>query len=320
VIDFRYHVVSIIAVFLALALGLFVGSTSLQDAVVHTISTKADSVKRANDSLTSQVNNLQGQVNADEKFDKALLPYAVTGRLSGQLVSVISAPGTSDSVRKQVIAAVDAAGGTLSADVRLQNAIADPKQDAFLSGLAERVSIPGHPAEATADGAQRAAQQLAAVLGVRPAAHAVAPATIDTVLSAYNTGKLLTLGNEVTTQRPGTLAIILTGPAPSPTADPAVVKAQRDFVLNLAADLDESALGAVLAAPRPASGATTTDMTQAASSAAGLTDKISTVSGVDTAAGQIATVFALAAQADGTAGRFGPQSQLSPLPASSVAP
>src|SRR5205085_649086 len=118
---------------------------------------------------------------------------------------------------------------------------------------------------------------------------------IDTVLSAYSTGRLLNLGSDVATHRPGTLAIVLTGPAPAPTADPSVVKAQQDFVLELARDLDETALGAVLAAPRPASGSTT-------------------------AAGQIATVFALAAQADGTAGRYGPQSQLSPLPASSVAP
>ena len=76
----------------------------------------------------------------------------------------------------------------------------------------------------------------------------------------------------------------------------------------------------MLAAPRPAAGATTADMTQAAASVNGLTDKVSTVSGVDTAAGQITIVFALAAQADGTAGRYGLQPPLSPLPASSVAP
>jgi len=320
VIDFRYHVVSIIAVFLALALGLFVGSTSLQDAVVHTISTKADSVKHANDALTSQVQTLQNQVKADENFDKALLPYAVAGRLSGQLVSIVSVPGASDSVRKQLVAAVNAAGGTLSADVRLQPAIADPTKDAFLSALTDRLLIPGHPAAATATGAQRAAQQLATVLGVRPAAHAVPAATIDTVLSAYSTGKLLSLGNEVTAHRPGTLALVLTGPAPSPTADAAHVKALQDFVLDLARDLDDTALGAVLVAPRPAPGATTPDMTQVAAGTTGLTDKVSTVEGVDTSAGRIAVVFALAAQADGTAGRFGPQSQQSPLPASSLAP
>jgi hypothetical protein len=33
VIDFRYHVVSIVAVFLALALGLFIGATSLRGSV-----------------------------------------------------------------------------------------------------------------------------------------------------------------------------------------------------------------------------------------------------------------------------------------------
>ena len=319
-IDFRYHVVSIVAVFLALALGLFLGSTTLQDTVLHSLNSNVNRVTRENNALTSKANTLQNEVNAQEKFDKALLPYAVTGRLSGQLVSIVSVPGTSDAMRKQVIAAIDAAGGTLSADVRLQNAITDPKQDAFLSALAERVSIPGHAAGSGTDGAQRAAGQLAAVLGVRPASHAVGASTIDTVLSAYSTGKLLSLGNDVAAHRPGTLAIILTGPAPSPNADPVLVKAQQDFVLDLARDLDQTSLGAVLASPRPAPGTTTADMTQAAASVTGLTDKVSTVSGVDTAAGQIATVFALAAQAEGTAGRYGPQSQLSPLPASSVAP
>ena len=319
-IDFRYHVVSIVAVFLALALGLFLGSTTLQGRVFDDLKGRTDKLSHQRDALSAQLGTANDQLKADQQFDKALLPYAVAGRLSGQLVSVVSAPGTSDSVRKQVIAAVDAAGGTLSADVRLQPAITDPTKDAFLSALTDRLTIPGHPALANANGAQRAAAQLAAVLGVRPSAHAVSAATVDTVLSAYSTGKLLSLGNDVAAHRPGTLAIILTGPAPSASADPAVVTAQQDFVLDLARDLDESALGAVLAVPRPVPGTTTPDMTQAAANDTGLTDKVSTVSGVDTAAGQITTVFALAAQADGTAGRFGPQSQQSPLPASSVAP
>jgi len=320
VIDFRYHVVSIIAVFLALALGLFVGSTSLQDAVVHTINSKADQVTRDNDVLGAQVRALQDQARANQNFDKALLPYAVSGRLSGQLITVVSAPGTSDSMRKQVIAAIDAAGGTLSADVRLQNGIVNPKQDAFLTGLTDRINIPGHPATATADGRTRAAAQLATVLGVRPAARGVAPATVDTVLSAYSTGKLISLGSEVSTQRPGTLAVVLSGPAPAPTADPVLVKAEQGFVLDLLRDLDGAALGAVLAAPTPAPGAATADMTAAAATVDGLTDRVSTVSGVDTAAGQIATVYALASQVDGVAGRYGPQPQLTPLPASSVVP
>src|SRR3954468_18082322 len=289
-IDFRYHVVSIVAVFLSLALGLFLGSTTLQGRVFDDLKGRTDKVTHERDLLNSQLDTARTQLRADQDFNKALLPYAVSGRLSGQLVSIVSAPGTSDSVRKQVIAAVDAAGGTVSADVRLQNDLTDPSKDAFLSALAERVEIPGHPGDASADGAQRAARQLASVLGVRPSARAVPAAAVDTALSAYSTGKFISLGNGVTTQRPGTLAIILTGAAPSATADPRLVKAQQDFILDLAGDLDGSALGAVVAAPRPAPGTTTLDMTQAAVNVTGLTDKVSTVSGVDTAAGQIAAV------------------------------
>jgi hypothetical protein len=320
VIDFRYHVVSIIAVFLALALGLFVGSTSLQDAVVHTINSKANAVTRDNNALASQVHTLQGQVTAGREFDKALLPYAIAGRLSGQLVTVVSAPGTTDGVRKQVLAAIDAAGATVSADIRLQNAVVDPKQAAFLTALTERITVPGHSSAATAEGPARAAEQLAAVLGVRPDAHGVPPASVDTVLSAYSTGKLISLGSGVKTPRPGTLAVVLTGDAPAPTADPESVQAQQSFVMELLRDLDETALGAVLTAPTPAPDATTRDMADVAATTPGLTDRASTVSGVDTPAGLIATVYALAAQADGVSGRYGPAPKLTPLPASSVAP
>lgn len=300
-IDFRYHVVSIVAVFLALALGLFLGSTTLQDAVVHTLNSNVKRVTHENTALDKQVHDLQSQLSANRNFDGSLLPFAVSGRLSGQLVTVVSAPGTSDSTRKQVIAAIDAAGATLSADVRLQDAIVAPQQEAFLTALTERVTIPGHPVDPTADGAGRAADQLAAVLGERPSSHTLAPTTVETVLAAYTTGKLISVANP--TPRAGTLAVVLTGPAPGPGTDPASVKAEQTFMLDLLHSLDATSLGAVVATPLPAAGASP-DIAAAAATA-GLTKQVSTVTGVDTPAGQIATVFALAAQAVGTAGRYG---------------
>ena len=43
-IDFRYHIVSIVAVFLALALGLFLGSTTLQSTVTRNLDRQANRV------------------------------------------------------------------------------------------------------------------------------------------------------------------------------------------------------------------------------------------------------------------------------------
>ena len=89
-IDFRYHVVSIVAVFLALALGLFLGSTTLQDAVVHSLKNNTDRVTRENKSLDAHVSALEAQARLATNFDKELLPYAVSGRLNGQQITVVS--------------------------------------------------------------------------------------------------------------------------------------------------------------------------------------------------------------------------------------
>ncbi len=48
-IDFRYHLVSIVAVFLALAIGIVLGSTELQG-------TTLDALRGVNGSLKSQLN------------------------------------------------------------------------------------------------------------------------------------------------------------------------------------------------------------------------------------------------------------------------
>ena len=48
-IDFRYHLVSIVAVFLALAIGIVLGSTELQGTTI-------DALRSLNRSLTNQLN------------------------------------------------------------------------------------------------------------------------------------------------------------------------------------------------------------------------------------------------------------------------
>lgn len=316
-IDFRYHVVSIVAVFLALALGLFVGSTSLQDVVVHSLKSNTDRVARENAALRTQLDQSQALLKAEQSFDKALLPYAVSGRLSGQLVTLVSAPGASDGLRKQLVTALQAAGATVSLDVRLQRTFVDPKQDAFIGALADHVTVPGATATGGTSGAVRAARQLAAVLGERPSSHSVSPSTLDTVLSTYSQAKLVTVA-KTTVTRPGTLAIVLAGPAPGPTSIPTQVEAEQTLLLTLLRDLDVTALGAVLAAPTAPPGSAP-DVVASAAGAGSLTRAASTVSGADTTAGQIATVIALAAQVDGVAGQFGP-GQVAPLPVPSAAP
>lgn len=310
-IDFRYHVVSIVAVFLSLALGLFLGSTTLQGAVFSDLQKRVDKVESQKNALLTQVDQMGGQLGEQRAFDQLVEPYAVAGRLSGQLVVVVSAPGASGEARSRLMTTLEQAGATVTADVRLQAAMLDPKQDAFLGGLADRLSVPGRPAP-SGSGAERAVAQIADVLGVRPEVRPLPASTVANVLTAYTGGNLLTTppvhGNE---PRPGTLVVLLAGAPMATTTDPAIVQTQQSLLGVLARDLDAASLGAVIAGPLPATGQKG-DLVLSVRSVAG--SGVSTVRGVDQSAGRVATVFALLEQIYGKSGSYGLTSGSVPLP------
>ncbi|MDQ1700369.1 MAG: hypothetical protein QOG34_2232 [Frankiaceae bacterium] len=311
-IDFRYHIVSIVAVFLALALGLFLGSTTLQGAVFQDLQKHLTNAQNHVSALETNVDQLNSQRNHDRSFDQALEPYAVAGRLSGQLVVIVSAPGASGDIRSRLMTTLERAGATVTADIRLQSALIDPKQDAFLGGLADRVSIPGRDTP-TGTGAERVVAQIADVVGVRPETRPLPSTVITNVLSTYADGNLLTTpavhGNQ---PRPGTLAILLTGASPARTADQQVVQSEQTILVDLAKDLDASSLGAVVVGPPTPNGTGQTDLVATVQSGTG--SGVSAVRGVDQSAGRIAMVFALVEQLNDKFGSYGTVPGATPLP------
>lgn len=102
-INFRFHVASLIAVFLALALGVLMGYGVLSQPTVSGLQHRIDTVennanerKRENDDLHDQLSQLQGYVDGTAQF-------ATAGRLDGVTVVVLAARGVNaDSVTKTV--------------------------------------------------------------------------------------------------------------------------------------------------------------------------------------------------------------------------
>ncbi len=102
-INFRFHVASLIAVFLALALGVLMGYGVLSQPTVSglqhridTVENNANARKRENDDLHDQLSQLQGYVDGTAQF-------ATTGRLDGVTVVVLAARGVNaDAVTKTV--------------------------------------------------------------------------------------------------------------------------------------------------------------------------------------------------------------------------
>lgn len=78
-ISLRYHIVSIAAVFLALAVGILVGSTSLSGRLLAGVGNERQSLQVQVDSLNAERTALKAQVAAADRFNAAVGPMTVQG-------------------------------------------------------------------------------------------------------------------------------------------------------------------------------------------------------------------------------------------------
>ena len=143
-IDFRYHLVSLIAVFLAVALGIVIGTTQLNGPVLSNLQTQVTALQQDKRSLEDTTQGLKAQVNTSDAFEQAIAPALVKGTLTGRRVLLVVA---NDQVAQdtvdQVTTLVGQAGGTLTGSIRLQPEYSDPATE---NALQSYVTGPGRPA------------------------------------------------------------------------------------------------------------------------------------------------------------------------------
>jgi Copper transport outer membrane protein, MctB len=304
-IDFRYHIVSIVAVFLALALGLFLGSTTLQSTVTHSLRDQADRLTSTNSADDAKIKLLGGELGSEQALTAAAEPYIVQDRLSGTTVALISAPGVDSKLRKSVAATLQFSGATVTSDVQIQASYLDPTQDAELGGLASSLALPNRPLP-QGNGATEVSSELAAVLLTRPGRHSVASSRIDATLTALEVGKFISVaGNQSQPVHPATMAVFLVA-APNTSESLTLAQSQNTELLTLASDLRSSSTATVVAGPDPVAGVAGSTLAAARADSL-LTKSVSTVdfANNDLAAGRIAIVLALANAPDGTVGAYG---------------
>ncbi|MDE3723764.1 copper transporter [Nocardiopsis sp. N85] len=139
-IDFRYHLVSIIAVFLALTVGLVLGTTMLQDPLLDTLQNETADLRGQTEDLRSE-RDVADRVNAgaDQMVDAASADM-LDGRLEGLDVVVVQAPGADADTAASLGERVEEAGGRIAGRVEIAPEFVDPANTAFVDELALQVS------------------------------------------------------------------------------------------------------------------------------------------------------------------------------------
>ena len=331
-IDFRYHLVSIVAVFLALAIGIVLGSTELQGTAYNILNSTTAKLQSELDQASSQRDAAQTQASVGDAYAQAVEPVVLHNLLAGQRLLIITEPGAPASVVAAISNAATAyAGATVTGQIALQNKFFD-NSDTTLDGL-NQINLAMAQTAGIALGSgetyqQQAAQLIASeILTKAPGSPAVQSASAQPTssqpagtqptstpsASSQSAGSQPSSGQQdtdvqsmlaayaqagflTTSGQPATqatLAVVVT-----PQTAPADGSADQidQLLVPLAEELGAHASAAVVAGTSAGSGAGSPIAVLRSSNAA---DLVSTVDDADFVSGQSVVIQALAAQLNG---------------------
>jgi outer membrane murein-binding lipoprotein Lpp len=308
----RYHLISLVAVFLALAVGVVLGSTNVSQRLLSVVAGDRSNLANQVDQLSAQRDQLAADQRAADAFGSAVAPTVVRGRLTGHSVVLVVAPGADPSDRDAMRTLLTQSGASLTGELDLTDAIVDPARADALRDLTTRLLPAGAVLPSATDSGGLVGGLLGSVLllGPRSDRPSAIPAQAAAALTGLSQAGFVRPGAQPS---PAQLMVVLTGG----TMTGADAPERAATVARMASELDRAGSGAVLAG-RTGSDASTGPVGVARADST-VSAKLSTVDDLQDASGRVAVIFALREQAEGRTGQYGsaPDAQ-APIPGNSV--
>src|SRR5665811_1853580 len=111
----RYHATSLIAIFLALAIGIVIGAVLGGDAIDSTRKDLEQSLTGNLQDARQQADELRGELGRADEFSNRVFPVLVRDRLRGRRIGLIAFGDLPGSVYRAIEGALEPAGGRLVA-------------------------------------------------------------------------------------------------------------------------------------------------------------------------------------------------------------
>jgi hypothetical protein len=277
VISYRHHIVSLVSVFLALAVGVALGGGPLSDL--------GRDDKPASATTTQQATTERTASYGDD-FATASAATLYAGGLREHPVSILTMPGADGDVVSALGAQVEAAGGTVAATYDAQPTLTDVSKKSLVDALGSQLmtSLGSGAVAANAPTYDRLGQ----LMGLAITTGDLSSTDATSVRESLTGAELLTAPDDAT-RAPVVLVVL------GDDVDPSILS-------GLVSGLAAKATGVVVAGDA-ASATAAGDL--GALRAEPTADDVGTVDGVDTPLGQVTTVLALIRSFDVPGGSFG---------------
>ena len=306
-IDFRYHLVSIVAVFLALAIGIVLGSTELQGPAFSLLDKTTSKLQNELGQVSSQRDTAQQQATEGEMYAQAVEPAMLHNLLTGHRLLIVTEPGAQSSVVSGITAAAIHAGATVTGQINLQPKFFDSSgtaQDSLNQTTLAVAQPTGLTLDTSATYPQQAAQLIASEIltdapgNTTPGGNQGTSTDASTMLQAYAASQFLSTSGQPGT--PASLAVVVT-PQTAPSDGSADQLAQ--VLVPVVQELAAKSAATVVVGSSTGSGAGSPIAVLRSNN---VSSHVSTVDDADLAAGQTVAMQALAVElTGGKAGSYG---------------
>jgi Copper transport outer membrane protein, MctB len=318
-IDFRYHLVSIVSIFLALAVGIVLGAGPLKGELGATLTKELAGLRQDKADLNKQLQQARADSEARDAYIAETNPVVLAGVLQDRRVALVVLPGADAGVADTTAATLRSSGAAVvsTTSVSEEWVATDPARV-----TARDTAVTTAAAEAGVDVSDSGSVAprdilLAALLTVpagNPAA-ALSPVTAKKGLDALASADLVKIDTEGFEL--ADFVVVVSGVTTQGDAEARQQAADRWVDLVIA--LDTRSSGALAAAEVTTAGAGLS-VVEAVRNNATATKGVSTVDNAGGAMGQASVVHALVEQAAGDVGQYGlapgADAPYAPLPAS----
>ncbi|MBR7742092.1 copper transporter [Phycicoccus sp. BSK3Z-2] len=303
-IDFRYHIVSIVSIFIALAVGIVLGAGPLQGEIGSTLQSEVAGLRDDKTALNEDLDRARAELDQRDAYLAAVSGRVLQGALEGQRVALVVLPGADGAVSESVVEAVDSAGGRVTSTTSVANEWVTQEAEAAASRdelVAEVASGAGVDLSSGGDGRpedvllSRLLTRTATLGDLGPDDGVAAEA-----MQRLAEGGVLSFDADEFSR--AEMAVVVGGAVTDGTEEEQQAVAER--WAGLADTLQVASRGAVVASDTSAEAegvsvvATVRDDADAA-------DTVSTVDDAGDPAGLASVVFALVEQAGGGSGHYG---------------
>ncbi len=318
-IDFRYHLVSLISVFLALAVGIALGAGPLKETIGNQLTGQVEQLRAEKDALREDLDATTTELEERDAYLDAASDDLIAGILP-RTVAVLTLPGTDEGTVDAVLGRIEQSGATVGARVEVAPGWTDSAQRDFRASLVGNLLgyLDPAPAADADTGAILGTALAQALTSAKPEDPTALTDNALLVLDVLAEGDLIAL-TQAPTGPVDAFVVIAPASDTSETATPAAVEEADDAMLALVGALATEGQGTVVGGPA----ARDADLVALIRADGDLAAVVATADTIAEITGQLNVPQALAAAVAGTIGHYGfgssatsvlpPQVELAPI-------